>query len=211
MNRIQKFKDSGVASRGEFAASEYPGSVARLAVVVGHTRAQPGAWGVAPVEAHEYFWNSRLARRIAAEAEERGLTHRIIYRDGIGIAGAYRAAGAWGADLVIELHFNSANGRARGTETLHGEAPVSKPWAALVQSHMTRALNRRGTANRGLKLRAPGTRGGASLNALPQVPCCLIEPFFGDNPADARLGQARKQELARCLVEAAIEFASEPD
>jgi N-acetylmuramoyl-L-alanine amidase len=40
------------------------------------------------------------------------------------------------------------------------------------------------------------------------VPCCLVEPLFGDNSTDARLLKEKSKEYAHALVEAAIKFLS---
>lgn len=172
-----------------------------FAIVVGHTDRSKGAAGTAPINQREYPWNRDLAERINALCHSRGITSRIFYRDRIGIRGAYRQVGAWGAAFVVELHFNAFNGRAHGTETLYDadRNEASKAWAQRLQDGMLSVL---GLRDRKLKELQPGDRGYTSVSAL-NIPSALIEPFFGDNPSDAYVGHTRKDDLAEAIAQAA--------
>ncbi len=203
--RAATARGSQTGKRGAAAAAAAAAGNNKLAIVVGHTRLAPGASGVAPISASEYTWNTDLAQKIKAHAATKGVAVEIFFRDGHGISGAYAQVRQWGARAAIELHFNAFNGRALGTETLHGTSFAgSQAWAKAVQAAMV-TLYGRGTGlpgNRGLKPAPPHDRGRASVNALSSIASCLIEPFFGDNPAEAALGQSRKQGLAEALVAA---------
>lgn len=180
-------------------------SGAGFAIVVGHTANSPGAAGATPIGAPEYAWNKDLARRIEAECGSRGVEVRTFFRDGVGIAGAYGQVEAWGATCVVELHFNAFNRTTAGTETLYDadRHPGSKGWAERLQQAMLAVYARPGgTGDRGIKERDPGDRGYQSVSALA-IPTALIEPFFGDNPTEAALGQSRKDALAAAIAEQA--------
>lgn len=183
------------------------GGSRKLAIVVGHTAAAPGASGRAPISQSEYPWNTDLANKIVSECLGLGVTAEIFLRDVGGVAGAYSRAAASGAKAVIELHFNADGGAARGTETLWGAACAqSQAWAQRVHDAML-ALYSRGSGlpgNRKLKQCPPHPRGGASVNALSSIPSCLIEPFFGDHASDATLGQNKKNGLAKALAQAFV-------
>eukprot|EP00873_Tetraselmis_striata_P005416 jgi/Tetstr1/425680/TSEL_016100.t1 len=172
-----------------------------VAIVVGHTKNSPGASGGAPIHKSEYPWNKGLAAMVHQACMAQGIQSKIFFRDGIGIAGAYKQVAKWGASCVMELHFNSYNGAAHGTETLYDEDrnAGSKAWAQRLQDAMLEAL---GLHDRGLKERDKGDRGYGSVSAL-DIPSALTEPFFGDNPSDAHVGEANKQELADALARAA--------
>ena len=174
---------------------------ASLAIVVGHTSNSAGAYARGPINQSEYFWNKDLAERLKSECANRGVPSRIFYRDGIGIRGAYRQVKAWGAACVLELHFNAFNGSAHGTETLYDKDrnAGSKAWAQKLQDAQLDAL---GLRDRGLKERDPGYRGYLSVSIL-DIPSALIEPFFGDNAADALAAHSRKDVLAEELAAAA--------
>jgi len=168
----------------------------KLAIVIGHTRKSPGAFSP-HLQQSEYDFNTDIAIRILALAGEHV---GVFRRDGHGVAGAYAQAKAWGATAVVELHFNSsANPEAHGTETLW-KTPVSETLARSVQAAMVRALDLK---HRGAKLPWQG-RGEASLTALPNIPSIIVEPFFGSNPTDCARVSERKDQLARAILEGAI-------
>jgi len=172
-----------------------------VAIVVGHTQIAPGASGGPPISQSEYPWNRDLATRIKAHCGILGVESKIFFRDIVGIGGAYQQVSQWGARCVFELHFNSFNGTAKGTETLFDKDrnSGSRAWAQRLQSAMLGAL---GTNDRGLKECDSGDRGFASVSAL-NIPSALIEPFFGDNVSDATKGHNNKDDLAIALAEAA--------
>lgn len=174
-----------------------PAAGPKLAVIVGHTQRSPGAFGEAPINKNEYFWNAELAESMQNHATDLNLTVGVFYRDEGGIAGAYSRAGEWGAQACIELHFNAATVAASGTETIV-VTEQSKPFAKAVHAAMVETLNLR---DRGVK--APwGARGQKSLTQL-EVPSIIVEPFFGTNPGDCECAQEKKEALARSLVKAA--------
>jgi len=174
----------------------------RLAVVVGHTKRSPGAKGVKPISIHEYFWNRQLAKHIQLIAGSEGVDCRIFFRDGIGILGAYKNVATWLPNSCIELHFNAYNGRVKGTETLYGLYDKSKIWASTVQDAMVALYGRTGNYDRGIKLRKIGERGGENVNQLDNIPSCLIEPYFGDEPSEAKLAEDYLINLASAIVAA---------
>ncbi len=176
-----------------------PADGPKLAVVVGHTRRSPGAFGKDPVDQNEYFWNSDLAARMKEHAAAHDIAIEVFFRDNGGITGAYSRAGEWGAEGCIELHFNAAAVAASGTETIT-VTDQSQPLARAVQAAMVDTLELR---DRGVKPPWEG-RGRQSVTQLP-VPSVLVEPFFGSNAGDCRRADERKQQLAEALVRAAAD------
>lgn len=177
-----------------------------LAVVVGHTRSSPGAQGKAPplprnpdTARYEYAWNSNLAEMIKKRADASGIRCSVFFRDSGGITGAYARVRQWRPEATVELHFNAFNERARGTETLFALSS-SRAWAQALQDEFVALYERKGSLNRGLKDRSGGGRGHLSLTQIS--PSALIEPFFGDEPSDAELGDTSKARLANAIVEA---------
>lgn len=165
----------------------------KIAIVIGHTKKSPGAFSP-HLKTHEYDWNTDLAISIQCLSRDVG----IFRRDFHGVPGAYAQAQAWGADKVIELHFNAAGEGATGTETLY-VTDISKPLALAVQKEMVSVLEMR---DRGAKLPWQD-RGRASLTALPGVPSIIVEPFFGSNAADCARASERKSDLARAILRGA--------
>jgi len=186
-----------------------PGTLAKtpgLAVIVGHTKKRPGAKGAAPIDTHEYSFNSGLANSIHEYCQENSVRSKIFTRDRKGISGAYREAVVWGATFAVELHFNAFNRTATGTETLYDEETHrdAMTWASHLQDRMLQALKLR---DRGLKEIDKGGRGYRSLSAA-SIPIAIVEPFFGDNPSDASVGLERKLDIAEAIVDAAKSFAA---
>lgn len=182
------------------SSSSYPNK--KLAVIVGHTRTSPGAYGVSPINSCEYFWNSEIANRMVQIAPARGINCAAFYRDA-GTAVAYRKADAWGADSIIELHYNSASPRATGIETLWANKNSVK-WAKIVQKHMVKLL---GLRDRGLVDRSGGGRGCYNL-MLSRKPSVIVEPFFGSNAGDVKIASRNKLTLAKVYLDAFDEFVS---
>ena len=156
-----------------------PTAPRRVAIVVGHSARSPGAYAKPPISTNEYFWNSDLADQMVGVAERRdGLALTVFYRDNGGVRGAYRAASAWGAGAVIELHFNAAaSTAANGTEVVF-DAPHDELLARLCQQHMVGAL---GLRDRGIKPPWNG-RGAANDDAAQHIPSVIVEPFFAPTP-----------------------------
>lgn len=166
----------------------------RIGIVVGHTWRSPGAYS-GDMHMHEYEFNADLAWKIARLSRDVG----VFWRDGHGVAGAYKNLHAWGAKVAIELHFNSHARTATGTETLC-TTDRSLPLAKAVHKRMVECLE---IADRGVRLPWEG-RGAASLNAVP-IPSIIIEPFFGSNQADCARVCDKKDDLARAILNGARE------
>lgn len=171
----------------------------RFAVVVGHTRKQPGAWGVSPLGCYEYEYNVGLAVLI----QELLPGAKVFSRDGKSLKQCYAEVDAYAPKAVVELHFNSFNTRARGTLTLHGEQAGSEKLALHLQNGMVTLFGRDKLTNRGI-LR-PKERGVANVN-LASCPSALVEPFFGDNTDDAILGKQNREGLAVVIAESLARF-----
>jgi N-acetylmuramoyl-L-alanine amidase len=192
---------------GQAAEAEAEDDSQRLAIIVGHSERNSGARALAPINQSEYPFNKNLALRMEQAASERGITTRTFFRDNIGMRGAYQAAAAFQPLAIIELHFNAASSRARGSETLCCELqPDSRRLAEEVQQAMVRVFERTGSANRGVKVLTSGDRGYGNVSAAPDIPTVLVEPFFGSNELECGLVQNRIEDYAIGLVEAFHKF-----
>ena len=126
-----------------------PETIGRLAIIVGHSKADGGANGYFPPgKINEYtFHNSEIVPVMLAEAARLGLETKVFLRDGTDILGVGRNVSAW-ADLKtvsIELHFNSTSG-AKGTLTMYDSGPMAnEKFAQIVQDAMVKVLGRTGT------------------------------------------------------------------
>lgn len=185
--------------------------IPRLAIIIGHTKNSPGASMNHSEFSSEYDYNSQLWPIIERAALELGISVKVFYRDGVGIAGAYSSVMDFEPDAAIELHFNAYNGRVRGTETLYYDdrdldGVDERSFAQLVQNEVCEVFLRQGRENRGLKKVGPRSRGGTNLSQLFDCPSILVEPFFGDNKEDADLAARLMSEYAKSLVDAFNEW-----
>ena len=160
----------------------------KLGLIVGHTKKDQGA--VMKNKVTEYQYNSQVAEACKKLSDEH-LKVEVIYRDGIGISGAYAKADKLKCDYVIELHFNAFNKKATGTETLCSNDDKDYDFALSVHTMLCKLFDR-GGSSRGVKKIPRSGRGGQSCYSYPNGKNCLVEPFFGD--AETELAM-KKQEL----------------
>ena len=159
----------------------------RLAIVVGHTNSGRGAnTYTIPLygrKMSEYEWNSKRAEEIKFHLHQVSSTTavKIIKRDGIGIKGAYKAAGKWGATHIIELHLNSMGEHDfYGSEILvyKGEEHSVK----VATDYLKQFCRQFDFVNRGVKVRVKSDRGGYSLYCAKRYTkakvMMLLEPTF---------------------------------
>lgn len=179
----------------------------KIAIIIGHNSKAPGAVRVSDGKP-EYVWNSALAARIRAiaTAEGRGADVRVFLRQpGLAytreIDSCYAEVNAWGADVALEFHFNSAAASsATGTEMLYAEGSTAgKALATRLQAAAVAAL---GLKDRGLKPLARTARGGRSVWAA-RAPAVMTEWYFGSNRADCAAADANFERLA-CAVWGAV-------
>lgn len=180
---------------------------ATIGLIVGHTKKAPGASFA--LGGNEYDYNSDVARIAKAycDVNFRNVKTHIIFRDGVGISGAYKKAEKLKCDVVIELHFNAFNRQVTGTETLSTTHVGDKAFGLEIQKMMCKVFNRQGLS-RGLKPISRSTRGGRNVYSFAGYNC-LVEPFFGDAPSEARLANEKKEEYAEGLIEASIKFCKD--
>jgi N-acetylmuramoyl-L-alanine amidase len=197
---------TGYKDERETPDADFEGE-ASIGLIVGHTRRAPGASFA--LGGNEYDYNSDVARIAKAycDVNFKNIKTHIIFRDVIGIAGAYKKATDLNCDVVIELHFNAFNKSVTGTETLTTTHVGDKAFGLEIQKMMCKVFDRQGLS-RGLKPISRSARGGRNVYSF-QGYNCLVEPFFGDAPSEARLANEKKEEYAEGLIEASIKFCKE--
>lgn len=162
----------------------------KIALVRGHKKSAPGASAANGVSEYDYY-GAVLPRVV-----ERTENTREFLRDGTDIEGAIRNAADWGADIIIEFHFNAYNGKAAGAEAwIYNESQ-----RAIASDLLVDWLNYSSKSNRGIK---KGARATTSTRAMYQngVPGCLFEPGFFDNPADYVEPQVMQRFLIKWINE----------
>ena len=150
----------------------------------------PGHGGTAPGATHHGMRESDInldtanmvMEILAADGIVRAYTTR--YTD-VTVANSDRAEMANQlADIFVSIHYNAANGRAHGTETLYfvtdaeeGRSFNSRHLAQIIQNQLIAEL---GSVDRGLR-----DRPGIIVLNQTRIPSVLVEVGFMDNPEEA--------------------------
>ena len=169
----------------------------RFAIIVGHRKDRDGVYAPAPLKTGEWAWNNE----IALEVERRFKNHpwidvKVFYRRARGgsysreIDDVYERVDEWIGKLkgaTAELHFNDlrtknspVNG-VGGKETIYSGSSAGKDLARIFHDSNSLPIK-----NRGLKIRAKGSRGGRSVH-VSKHPSVLLEPFDALNPKNNKL------------------------
>lgn len=177
----------------------------RIAWVVGHNHAAPGAWLKPPISESEFtFYNKAVdivldrgiagveMRKFNRVPNSRGYTAEIKQ--------VYGEVNRFKPHLVFECHFNGGGGDYTVMLVAKG-SKLGRLFGRIVQRE---AVSTFGFRDRGIWERTKGERGGASLFGA-KAPMTLIEPFFGDNVNHARSISDRgaHEYVAEWLIESA--------
>ena len=104
-----------------------------------------------------------------------------------------------GYDLVVEVHFNSYNGEAYGTEVLYKPSNMEK-----LAKKVSAAIASVGLYDRGAKKRTD--LANMNLCARKGVPYILIETAFIDNKADMKLYHAKIYDIWGKVADAVCQY-----
>jgi N-acetylmuramoyl-L-alanine amidase len=173
-----------------------------VAICVGHSRT--GDNGAASVDGmSEWKFNDPLADEIVKILGELGVpAFKLNSYEGKSYGGAMRWVAAnleqKHASLAVELHFNAANGVARGHEWLFwsGSKRSSRLATCLLARYQAAFPE---IPLRGIKPKTAGDRGAEFLK-LTHCPAVICEPFFGDNQEDWKIATDRKSDIARAIA-----------
>ena len=183
----------------------------RVAICVGHSRAgDTGA--TAPGEVTEYAWNKPIAHTVATNLEALGCEVLVVDEYGVREVFNYGSAMRWlapvvsefEAELVVELHFNSASDRkARGFETLITGSRRGTILGNCLQDAMAELFT--GEPNRGVKVLKRDDRGGAFLY-LNKPPAAILEPLFASNVGSWDTYKNRRDDIAHAYTMGLISY-----
>lgn len=110
-----------------------------------------------------------------------------------------------GAHAAVELHLNSFNGVASGTEMIHAENSVEG--VKLAKALQVAAVNVLRLPDRGVKPPQGGGRGKRWL-VQTRMPAVIVESFFIDNAKDLARGNEVKSQLAKAYADALVDFVN---
>ena len=106
----------------------------------------------------------------------------------------------WGADILVSIHCNAFNQKAKGTETFayHG----SREGDALAHHIQSQIVTSLATTNRGVK--------EAGFYVLKHTKCTavLVETAFIDNKGDEQLLLDKTDEFARAIARGVTDYVS---
>lgn len=146
----------------------------KIAIVVGHDKIEQGAYSNF-LEKTEFQYNSEVAKLLPfdiyfRDEKIKGYTSKVTE-----LANRINKKHY---DLVVELHFNSFNTIANGSEALYYKN--SKLGQRHSEVFVNRLVSAYGNFPRGAKMKIETDRGGVFLKKV-NAPCIIVEPFFGDN------------------------------
>lgn len=157
--------------------------------------------GVTEAEIVMTFANE--VRRVLRAQDHLVVRTRLDAEDPAPVGQRAAIARAFDCDVLVSLHCNSANSRARGTETFY-RGKGNQAFARRCNDAIVSAL---GTKNRGIKTEEQSQHSRLAVLNFPKA--CLIELAFIDNAADRALllDEARMRQAAANLAEAIVKSA----
>ena len=128
-----------------------------------------------------------------------GMETRLLQSDSL--SGISATSNAWGSDLFVSIHCNSADtSAAKGTETYR--YPGSTNGAKLAGCIQAQILDALGTVDRGVK--------EASFSVLRNTDCTavLVELAFISNAEDAAILRDRQDDFSRAIARGVTDYIS---
>jgi len=174
----------------------------KLGIIVGHTKKSPGAVMPEPYNCTEYSFNTMVAKNLESLGGAYKYEIGVFFRDGIGRHGAYDKASFWGADIILELHFNSSdNKEAVGAQILSSAKHKDHPLPPML---LARMVNLFGGYSRGIQIPEPLDRGYSNVNR--PIPYFIVEPFFGSNMSQAKIAMDKHIKYAIEILNGVHEY-----
>mgnify|MGYP001615179475 CR=1 len=169
---------------------------------IGHSRKDPGCSNK-NYNVTEFEFCNELALDIEDSLVKSNIDYLLVYQDTY--SGLPTRINGYNPSLVISLHANAFDTKARGCETLyHLESGESLILADILQKNLNGALH---NPNRGVKAKTSDDRGGKLLRDV-KAPIVICEPFFLDNDYDYENALDHYDELVESYVRAIKEYSS---
>lgn len=213
-NKLRK-QEAGAAVTNSVANAITPFSTAApmkmragvmVGVCVGHSRS--GDDGAESVTGEtEWHYNREVGKYLTDALLARGVASVLIdsyggSNYGAAMADVARQLKAAKATLALELHFNCADGTAKGFEYLYASSAGKKLAVRLSNVH---GINGRvGSPSRGIK-DASSDRGSGFL-LKTSCPAVICEPFFGDNAEEWAYWTSNRKHLADIFAEGILDY-----
>lgn len=176
-----------------------------MCLIVPHTEKRGGAYSQT-LRAFEYEYMTKFyLDHLKPALWEQDLSTFEFYRDEVGIVQTYAEALKQKPFLIMEWHFNAHKGKAWGFEMLYKkDNPVETQMVEEFSNMFDRVLK---TPRRTNKELTEGELGFVSVSQSgSRIPSILFEPFFGDNPFDAKNFDKKKEQIAQNVAEIANKY-----
>lgn len=109
------------------------------------------------------------------------------------------------SDIVVDLHFNAANKKARGVEVLvSNQGDIERPMAKEICERIADII---GTPNRGVKGEASGHHSKLAMLSNFEAEQMIVEVCFCDNEDDTKEYTAKKWLVAKAIAEVIKKYA----
>ena len=169
-----------------------PGGSIKVFIDAGHGGTDPGAVGNGLKEKDIVL---SIATKLGALLNGRGISIKYSRTTDtyLSLEERARLANAWGADLFVSIHANSATSSVRGTECY--THPTANTATKTLSGNISRAIaSKFGISNRGHK------EANFAVLRLSNMPAILVETAFISNSSDASLLKNRQDDFVVAIA-----------
>ena len=175
-----------------------PGGSIKVFIDAGHGGSDPGAVGNGLKEKDIVL---SIATKLGALLNGRGISIKYSRTNDtyLSLEERARLANAWGADLFVSIHANSATSSVRGTECY--THPTANTATKTLSRNVSRAISSKfGISNRGHK------EANFAVLRLSNMPAILVETAFISNSSDANLLNTRQTDFSIAIANSILSY-----
>ena len=175
-----------------------PGGSIKVFIDAGHGGSDPGAVGNGLKEKDIVL---SIATKLGALLNGRGISIKYSRTTDtyLSLEERARLANAWGADLFVSIHANSATSSVRGTECY--THPTANTATKTLSGNVSRAIaSKFGISNRGHK------EANFAVLRLSNMPAILVETAFISNSSDANLLNTRQTDFSIAIANSILSY-----
>ena len=175
-----------------------PGGSIKVFIDAWHGGTDPGAVGNGLKEKDIVL---SIATKLGALLNGRGISIKYSRTNDtyLSLEERARLANAWGADLFVSIHANSATSSVRGTECY--THPTANTATKTLSGNVSRAISSKfGISNRGHK------EANFAVLRLSNMPAILVETAFISNSSDANLLNTRQTDFSIAIANSILSY-----